>query len=281
MDAFPRMSLMTVILIFSLALAACGNDPYSNMQRTLASEDPVFDPMTGGQIATPKLLVEDIAKRLLEDPSQGSFEQAKGFYSNGSQINPSILGNAGPGFFKIFLGHDTAWTSYDMSYIIHQAAELLTHDFPNREPVEVGDCSSRRGGKLFQHASHQNGLDCDIRFLSKDGHTQNPNSGGDFDENFVRSGKVTANFDTARNWTLLRNIVDFGRTKMIFMDPAIKKNFCSYVKNTTGLSPAATETLRRFIPYANHKNHFHLRITCPVSSPRCISQGEPTAGSGC
>jgi penicillin-insensitive murein DD-endopeptidase len=215
------------------------------------------------------------------DPTEGPNEQAVGFYSSGHLKNASNVGVTGPGYMKLFLHRDTGWTTFDMTAVIQMGSLKVQKAFPNREPVQLGDLSLEHGGTIGGHASHQNGLDGDIKFMALDGHIQNPDRGDTgFDEEFVVNGRLSKNFDLARNWTLIKAFVGTGRVNRIFVDEVIKASLCQYTKSVGEFS-GNIEVLRRLRPYPDHKDHMHVRITCPAKSPLCENQDDPPAGSGC
>lgn len=217
---------------------------------------------------------------LLTDPTQGNIEQALGFYSNGSLENASHTGDSSPDFVKLFLWRDRAWSTFDMSTILQTTAASVHALHPDGERMQIGDIAQKVGGFLSGHASHQNGLDADVAYFRKDHHEQDPAVNG-FAYIYVQKGGVLDPvFDVARNWDAYKAIADTGRLDRIFMDPVIKRGFCAYAK-TTGELESRKELLRRLRPLENHQDHFHVRITCPIDSPKCQAQLPPPEGDGC
>ncbi len=211
-------------------------------------------------------------------PTQGRIEQAIGFYANGSLINASALPDQGDGFVKLFRSRNRPWGTDDILSLFQWTAAEMQKRFPGGERLQVGDIANKKGGSTGGHDSHQNGLDMDIVYFRVN-HKEILDT-STFAESFVSHGKVTANFDTARNWETLKLLVSSKWVNRVFMDQAIKKEFCRYAKSI-GESLRETETLRRMRPWPNHDDHFHLRIKCPPKSPRCKTQDEPPTGSGC
>jgi penicillin-insensitive murein DD-endopeptidase len=261
MNSWLNELYLSVGISFASTLAFCGS----------ASSSDIPDEIAG-------LRSTSFDLNLRIDRQPGLFEQAVGFYSNGSLINASQLLSEGPGFLKIIRFRDRAWSSGDLAVVIRSSAEDLLYTFPGSERVQIGDMSAKAGGAIGQHASHQNGLDADIAYLRMDQREQDPDFNG-FDEYFVQDGRLTSNFDLERNWFFLQSLVGTGRVGRIFVDIEIKKTFCDRFGNSPGTPNA--ETLRRLRPWPNHANHLHLRITCPKLSPRCVAQDEPAPGDGC
>jgi penicillin-insensitive murein DD-endopeptidase len=213
------------------------------------------------------------------DATQGPVEQAVGFYSDGTLTQAMALPDKGDGFMKLFLSRDRAWSTFDLQAVIATAAAKVRHEFPKSERLQVGDMSNRAGGSIGRHASHQNGLDSDIAYLRVNRREQAIEHNG-FDEAFVKNGKLTENFDIPRNWKLLQILTNTSRVTRIFVDPVIKKSFCEYAK-ATGQFQSNQETLRALRPWPNHDDHFHVRLSCPNRSPRCVAQDPPPPGDGC
>lgn len=215
------------------------------------------------------------------DPTQGAFAQAVGFYSDGALINGLDFPLEGPGFVKIFRLRDRGWATHDLIEVITRAASAVATFFPGGERLQLGDASARAGGPISRHASHQNGLDVDTTYYNHRRTEQDPlESERGFTESFVRNGRVTANFDIERNWAFVKALVSTGRIGRIFVDPAIKQAFCRHAERTGELRDRA-EDLRRLRGIANHDDHFHVRITCPRNSPACREQEPPPPGTGC
>lgn len=215
------------------------------------------------------------------DPSQGDREQSFGFYSHGRLAAATRLPDSGGGFVKILRPRNRRFASEDMIYLITKVSKELDQKFPNRrDAVQIGDVSAELGGLVPGHNSHQNGLDVDIAFLRTNETMQNPDDVNGFREKFVSSGKVSNNFDLERNWALAKLMVATGRPQRIFVNQVIKNAFCKLAREKGELQSAA-ETLHRLRPYSGHEDHFHVRITCPLNSPKCEAQEEIPAGTGC
>lgn len=206
---------------------------------------------------------------------------AIGFYSNGSlNEGESILARQTP-IHKLFLSRKKFFTTQEMNDIISNAADFVRQEFPSSELLQVGDLSAERGGSAPGHGSHQNGLDADIVYLTRNGQLQSPTATF-WEEEFVRKNIVTANFNTERNLLLFKHLVSSAPVGRIFVDLAVKKLLCQYAKNTGVINdPLTIETLRRLRVEALHTNHFHLRIKCPPGDTQCTSQSEVPTGTGC
>jgi len=206
--------------------------------------------------------------------------QAVGFYAQGSLINDTEFPSEGNGFIKVFRARNRHFITRHLLAVISFASREVAKTFPGGERLQIGDIAKRSGGKLSLHASHQNGLDADIAYYRLNKREMDPEGFGGFDEVFVRNGKVTANFDLERNYEVMKYFVSTGRVNRIFVDVAIKTKFCELSKGHE-LSELDRETIRRMRPLENHKDHMHLRIKCPLTSPDCQTQVEPPEGMGC
>jgi penicillin-insensitive murein endopeptidase len=239
------------------------------------STDAAVDEMTG-LVGDPR----GDSRPSATDPSQGPEEQALGFYSRGNLKFANLLPTEGFGFVHLFRPRDRGHGTYDLIYVITESARRLQELFPSRDRVQVGDLSAFEGGPISRHASHQNGLDVDIAFLRKDQTEQDPNDTSGFRESFVQRGKLTANFDIARNWAFAKLLISTGRVQRVFVNNVVKRGLCAFAK-ANGELDSQTETLRRLRVYTGHMDHFHVRVTCPDNSPACQSQNEVPEGSGC
>ena len=140
--------------------------------------------------------------------------------------------------------------------------------FPEAPRVNVGDFSKRRGGKIKPHASHQSGRDVDIGFIHV-GTPRNP-------QHFTRA--TSTNVDVEKTWFMLKSIIASGEVKSIYVDKTVQKQLYNFAKNE--LNDAQLEAIFS-IPkrehsssaliqhWPGHRNHFHIRFTCPENNPRC------------
>ncbi|WP_372652704.1 penicillin-insensitive murein endopeptidase [Halobacteriovorax sp.] len=201
-----------------------------------------------------------------------------GFYSNGSLNNSASIDDYNGHFEKLFRNRKRL---YATDYLLDFVSEF-TYSFyvknPSIEKFQIGDISAVRGGKVSRHSSHQNGLDIDIVYLRTNKLGQDIDN-PEWAEYFVKSGVVSKNFDTKKNWELFKSIVSRGDVGRIFVDQAIKKKFCSLY----GSSPTSIEkeTLRRLRPAKYHLTHFHLRLKCHPDHVRCKPQADPANSTGC
>jgi len=140
--------------------------------------------------------------------------------------------------------------------------------------LAVGDISSRNGGDVSDHISHENGLDVDLMLFKTD-ESGRP-SGADTYPSFSGNGKgaskgTTYLFDTRRNWALVRGLLQnpqFGpQIRFILIHEPLKKLLIRHARDTgedEGLVRRAENLLQK--PgdnVSNHSDHFHLRINPP------------------
>ncbi|MBC7385040.1 MAG: penicillin-insensitive murein endopeptidase [Cryobacterium sp.] len=214
-----------------------------------------------------------------------NYPQAFGGYVRGKLKNGDVLPASGEGVLKLFRARDRGYGTLDLLSLIKDAAHEIHRDLPATENVQVGDISARAGGRVGGHGSHQNGLDADIVFFKKnhramDPTVSKPNVTG-FDESFVDGkGRMTANFDVEANWRFIQLIVSTGRIDRIFVDEKIKKSFCEFAI-AKGMRPEWTETLRKLRHWRNHRDHMHVRMSCPAKSDQCLTSAPIPTGDGC
>lgn len=208
--------------------------------------------------------------------------QAVGYYSDGGMlINADDVLNRSNSIHKIFMQRDRSYGTRELVDFVVDLADEIQARYSVVEKLQVGDFANRHGGPaLPNHQSHQNGLDVDIVYLSND-HKLQGRSNPYWTQYFVSRGKVTSNFNTSRNWEMMKYIVANADVGRIFVDPAIKTHLCSYARSIGEFS-SNIEVLRRMRPLTkHHETHLHLRLRCPDDDPDCVDQSEPPSGSGC
>ena len=147
--------------------------------------------------------------------------------------------------------------------------------------IAVGDLSKRTGGEFDHHASHQNGRDVDLVFyaLNPKGASVSVNEMIPYDKNgYSVTPPMTYRFDTARNWTLVRELVESRKAHVqwIFVAEHLKTLLLEYAE----ASGASKQTIWRASQMMKqpsnsaHWDHFHVRIYCPANDkPECRDFG--------
>jgi penicillin-insensitive murein endopeptidase len=144
--------------------------------------------------------------------------------------------------------------------------------------VYVGDLGQPRGGPMpGAHASHQTGLDVDVRFDldAKPSAAARPRAPA-----AVQSLVLADNLevDPAR-WRpehaqLLALAAAPAGVDRIFVHPAIKRRLCRATEGDRAW-------LQKLRPWFGHDAHFHVRLRCPAGSAACVSGLPLPAGDGC
>lgn len=210
-----------------------------------------------------------------------SKEQASGRTDKGQLQNATDLAKiamAEGSFFRfIWPANKTSFGTMDMAAIIQKMAKFV-HEKISGYVLTVGDVSAQRGGKLFSHLSHQNGLDADISYLVN-------NKRSEFASVVTNQG-VNSDFLPAENWDLFKYAFSVGRVELILVDTKVKKSLCQQAIRASDLKDAqdrgfAYEILRRVLLVKGHDNHFHLRIACPKTDRRCQQPVYSVRDSGC
>lgn len=210
-----------------------------------------------------------------------SASEAIGYYSSGSLKGSESILERGTNIRKLFLQRKRFFGTTQIQDIISDAADFVRQEFPDAEILQVGDIAHKTGGVLPEHGSHQNGLDVDIVYLTKDGKLQSQNAPY-WEEDFVVNGVMSSNLHAERNLALFKHLVINSSVERIFVDAAIKKSLCSFARKNNLLNDLDTsETLRRLRVEKLHRTHFHVRIKCPVTDLKCKAQDAVPAGNGC
>jgi penicillin-insensitive murein endopeptidase len=133
--------------------------------------------------------------------------------------------------------------------------------------------SGSSGQALSEHASHQVGLDADIRLPNRLFTRQERE-----DMIAVSMLRDPLNVDLSR-WTplhtrLIKLAASYPEVERIFVHPAIKQVLC----DQAGRNRAWLSKVR---PWWGHYYHFHVRIACPPGDAYCRGQASVAGGDGC
>lgn len=135
----------------------------------------------------------------------------------------------------------------------------------------VGDLSTKHGGPLAGHHSHQSGRDADVGFyvLDPDGKPVT------LDHFVVFGGDGKAvdgsgySFDDRRNWLLVQSWVRDARAGLshIFVSRPLRRRLLAYAESQPKFKryvPQAVALLKQPEDAEPHDDHFHVRVSCPA-----------------
>lgn len=167
-----------------------------------------------------------------------------------------------------------AWGTNHAIYHIRRVASMVRSKYPRVHKLSIGDISSRRGGRLAKHKSHQSGRDADIGFYFK----KKPKG---YPQTFVKAKKKTLNIPAT--WALLRGFVETADSssgvEKMFLNYELQKVFYEYAKKR-GVSKRKLEKWFQY-PHGRgsnkgiirhdpgHDSHVHVRFKCPKGDTGC------------
>jgi penicillin-insensitive murein DD-endopeptidase len=305
------VSSLVFFLSFFLSLAGCAHK--ASTQNSVEG--------IGGRVTksgrTPQALESDINPwSLSRSPTAQERAEAIGFYSSGCLVggrtlplstsrweivNPQRRRNYSHSKMEEFLNFLGKWSAEDSKI----------------GKIIVGDIAQPTGGPMFNgHASHQTGLDADLRIAlwprkkkMKSAQRQNLSDvsvAGHIAKKTKDGYKLQSEF-YKKYWRpqyaeLISKAASFSDVERIFVSPPIKTQVCRHFsqskKSLKGSKAQRNQSLGQSLvqlpewllkirPYAGHTGHFHVRLKCPKKNLKCVPQGEvvkdPTdiTGVGC
>lgn len=169
-----------------------------------------------------------------------------------------------PGLYNISRP-ETAWGTPALVYAIEQASARIALEFPEADPLYVGDLSLQSGGPLPPHRYHFDGRSADIGLYA--------NGGSQPRGMFHEFGPL--DFDFEMTWALIDSFLSTGHIEHILLDQTLIDALRGWLIDTHRLDfaeaarifpPSETERLwamngvLRTAP--NHRDHMHVRIRC-------------------
>ena len=125
--------------------------------------------------------------------------------------------------------------------------------FPGTTPIQMGDLSARKGGRIYGHQSHQSGRDVDIRLVMDD---------------------AGERFEADRNWFLVKTLVDTSDVRQIFLNRSEQAWLRAAAEADVGAERA--QTYFALIDHEpGHTIHMHVRFACASSDKRCVGYSLP------
>lgn len=153
---------------------------------------------------------------------------------------------------------DHAWGTAESVEFVTHAIERVNEEFPGGHTLFVGDLSSKRGGRLKPHRSHQSGVDVDLGYYYLDKSV------------WYRTANAR-NLDRPRNWALLQTLLVETRVQYVFIDRDVQRLYEEYAL-ATGVDP---QWVRRIFHGSRgrrdsivrhrwgHATHMHVRFENP------------------
>jgi hypothetical protein len=144
---------------------------------------------------------------------------------------------------------------------IERAAALVNQTHPGTPRLHVGDLSSKHGGRLKRHVSHQSGRDADIAYYLVRGH----------DETKLQRA-TTRTLDVPRTWTFISALVADGQVEYVFSDRRLIPLLRQHAIEVAKLPAEQLETLFGTATQGGiirhlrgHADHLHIRFKAPAS----------------
>lgn len=169
-----------------------------------------------------------------------------------------------PGLYDLSRG-ETAWGTVALVSAIESAAWRMAMEFPEADPLYVGDLSIERGGPLPPHRFHFDGRSADIGLYTVGGRQP----WGMFFE--VEPYLL----DFEKTWTLIDTFLATGQVEHILLDQVLIDALKAWLLDTDRVEPKEAarifppdDTERLWAmhgilrPAPNHKDHMHVRFRC-------------------
>ena len=209
-------------------------------------------------------------------------DQARGCYNAGLGANCRAGGNlrnatelprSGPGFRVVYPQRQMNFGTKVLVDLIVDLGRKLNQIMPGYQLI-VSDMSSQFGGRYGarRDGGHQNGLEADLGYIT----TTSPPPLVVVVTNSFRRDIVKMDEQLAA-W---KHVVKSNLVSRIFVDRQVKAAFCQYTSRMPQ-DPELNETLRRLQHWDGHRNHWHMRLKCPASSPRCQDDFPLANRTGC
>ncbi len=159
--------------------------------------------------ATPARNLEGLSRaelsRLLDKDPASLGPLSMGLPNSGRLFNAVALPES-----KLFhrVSPDFAWGTQETVDYLTTATRRVHEKFPNTPPLFVGHLSSKSGGHLRPHLSHQSGRDVDLGFFY-------------LDKPRWYTSATAQNLDVARTWALVRALIVETDVEMILVDQSV------------------------------------------------------------
>jgi LysM repeat protein/murein endopeptidase len=173
-----------------------------------------------------------------------------GFVHSGRMVN-SVQFPQGDAW--IVVSPELAWATQETIDYTTRAIREVRAAYPKAPALRVNQISSRDGGYLRPHKSHQSGRDVDLGFYYP---TVDP----------IRAREREKYIDLELNWALIKSLIQHTDVQMILVDKRVQKVLREYALSK-GEDPKWVSSLfgdSALIKHARgHRDHFHVRFYNP------------------
>lgn len=238
------------------------------------------------QTSSERVALVPLPPHPLSQRSQAQLQQA--VREDPQSLGPMSVGapNGGALFNAVQLPEDARWERVDPAHAwgtqetvdnLARAVGKVHAQFPDSLRLPIGHLSSRYGGHINPHRSHQAGTDVDIGFYYKpEAHRW-----------YVRGTKDT--LDLPRTWALVRAFITETDVRFILIDHSIQALLRDYASSIgederwlDDIFKGAGYTRPALIRHAKgHATHLHVRFYSPIAEetgrrcyPALISAGK-------
>ena len=198
-----------------------------------------------------------------------------GSYANGCIQGATALALEGAGWRVLRPHRNRYWGHPALIATVREIARRVRA--ATGKAILVADIAQPRGGPATGHASHQIGLDADIRFQLVPDRPLDPVLRDEGTETSMLADgaqELDANRWSADQAAMLRLTAEIPAVDRIFVNPVIKRDLC---RTTVG----DRRWLAKIVPWYGHDGHMHVRLRCPEGSGECRPQDPLPADDGC
>ncbi|MCY1078320.1 penicillin-insensitive murein endopeptidase [Archangium lansingense] len=218
-----------------------------------AQEAPASAEVPNGPLYTAELSDEQLTDLWKKEPTTlGSI--SVGFVESGRMVNSVRVPQAQDNEW-IVVSPELAWATQETVDYLSTAIREVRAQYPKAPPIRVNQLSSREGGYLRPHKSHQNGRDVDLGFYYP---TAEP----------VRVRARENHIDLELNWALLKSLAIHTDVQMILVDKRVQKVLYDHAlrkgESKEWLDSLFNAGAKSLVKHARgHRDHFHVRFFNP------------------
>jgi murein endopeptidase len=205
-----------------------------------------------GPLYTAELSDEQLTELWKKEPTTlGSI--SVGFVESGRMVNAVRVPQGGEDWLVV--SPELAWGTQETVDYLTTAIREVRAKYPKAPPLRVNQLSSREGGYLRPHKSHQNGRDVDLGFYYP---TAEP----------IRVRERERYINLELNWALLKSLATHADVQMILVDKRVQKVLYDFAlrngEDKAWLDSLFNAGAQSLVKHAKrHRDHFHVRFFNP------------------
>lgn len=190
--------------------------------------------------------------------------ESVGFPAFGRLKNPANIEKDTPYYYSNTYSRDRNYGTAEIINLIEKTGCIAINVLGKDARLLVHDLSTKEGGEIKPHDSHQSGRDVDIGLFKR----ENSKLNNVFEDLTLNIGL----FDAQANWILVKALFLSANIDVIFLDSQLINKLQQYASVNEPDKEMVSLIFSKLKQWPGHEHHYHVRIHCSNDDRMCLEQ---------